>query len=280
MKYFLDTEFIEGTQSKKIPFLNLKYGQTKLTIDLISIGIVSENNREYYAISKDFNLKEAWNRYQLRNRTRYEEIFKEYWIRDNILLPIAYELAHRDYKEREEYMLSFINVSDWVGFIKEGDNWEKVWYKRIKKLINKYGKTNKEIADEVKEFCLDTLVITKHDKKYVGSIDSYKGNPIFYSYYSAYDWVVFCWLFGKMIDLPKGFPMYCIDLKQMLDDKAYNLPITNRKYTDEIVNKGSTFKERLNAIKSLVNYPKQNNEHNALADAKWNLELYKFLNTI
>ena len=27
-------------------------------------------------------------------------------------------------------------------------------------------------------------------------------------------------------------------------------------------------------------YPKQTNEHNALADAKWNFELYKFLNTL
>ena len=25
------------------------------------------------------------------------------------------------------------------------------------------------------------------------------------------------------------------------------------------------------------NYPKQINEHNALADARWNFELYKFL---
>ena len=52
MKYFLDTEFLEGTQKKW-------FGQTKPTIDLISIGIVCEDGREYYAISKDFNLKEA-----------------------------------------------------------------------------------------------------------------------------------------------------------------------------------------------------------------------------
>ena len=27
-------------------------------------------------------------------------------------------------------------------------------------------------------------------------------------------------------------------------------------------------------------YPKQTNEHNALADAKWNYKLYKFLNKL
>lgn len=31
---------------------------------------------------------------------------------------------------------------------------------------------------------------------------------------------------------------------------------------------------------NLTIYPKQTNEHNALADAKWNFELYKFLNNI
>ena len=55
MKYFIDTEFLEGTQRKG--FMGM--GKTKPTIDLISIGIVCEDGREYYAISKDFNLKEA-----------------------------------------------------------------------------------------------------------------------------------------------------------------------------------------------------------------------------
>ena len=55
MKYFLDTEFLEGTQKKR--FLGIPYGDTLNTIDLISIGIVAEDSREYYAISKEFNLK-------------------------------------------------------------------------------------------------------------------------------------------------------------------------------------------------------------------------------
>lgn len=43
MKYFIDTEFIEDGH----------------TIDLISIGIVSEDDREFYAISKEFNPEKA-----------------------------------------------------------------------------------------------------------------------------------------------------------------------------------------------------------------------------
>jgi hypothetical protein len=39
-------------------------------------------------------------------------------------------------------------------------------------------------------------------------------HPVFWGYYSAYDWVAFCQLFGALVDLPKGWPMYCRDLKQ------------------------------------------------------------------
>ena len=252
MKYFIDTEFLEGTQDKIM--LGIKYGETKPTIDLISIGIISEDGREYYEVSKDFNLKEAWNRYDIikGDSTMVNSIgdnqykVKNYWIRENVLKPIFLELA-------------VCNNNEFVGYL--------MTYKLLKKLINKYGKTNKQIADEVKDFCLDNIQVYKSpDGKYIGGIDPYKGTPEFYAYYADYDWVVFCWLFGTMNELPTGFPNYCIDLKQMLDEKQ------EKRF-------GLTmFKGNLaNDIKKLPNYPKQTNEHNALSDAKWNFELYKFL---
>lgn len=42
-------------------------------------------------------------------------------------------------------------------------------------------------------------------------------SPVFWGYYSAYDWVVVCQLFGAMINLPKNWPMYCHDLRSWLD---------------------------------------------------------------
>lgn len=73
--------------------------------------------------------------------------------------------------------------------------------------------------------------------------------PIFYGYYADYDHVVLCQLFGTMMDLPKNFPMYTRDIKQM---------------ADEVGN---------------PELPKQdeNAEHNALEDAKWNANAYKFI---
>lgn len=71
--------------------------------------------------------------------------------------------------------------------------------------------------------------------------------PEFWGYYADYDWVVFCWLFGSMIDLPSNFPMYCKDLKQLIDETGKDLIL------DPI------------------------NEHNALADAIWNEKLHLHL---
>lgn len=119
-----------------------------------------------------------------------------------------------------------------------------------------FGRSNKTIATEIYRFLMADA------------------NPEFYAYYADYDWVLFCSLYGRMIDLPETYPMYCKDLKQMLDDKA-------EKMSGALMGlNNNDFKEKINKIKEFDNYPKQTSEHNALADAKWNYELYKFLNTI
>ena len=299
MKYFIDTEFLEGTQRKG--FMGM--GKTKPTIDLISIGIVAEDGRDYYAISKDFNLKEAWNRFDLKeikchagdviifdkNIIRKDSntiLKKDYWIRDNVLKPIYNELIK-------------LEIDNYKGFTDPYYELELDFtYKVFKRLIKKYGKTNKQIAEELKDFVSykqfykDTYQINLYqDSFYDLRMEDLKQRnmlPQFYGYYADYDWVVFCWLFGKMIDLPKGFPMYCIDLKQLLDDKVSNMEFRKQKSGDvndyEIVKGSTNLQQFLDLVKGegLVNgtYPKQTNEHNALADARWNYELYKFLNTL
>lgn len=39
--------------------------------------------------------------------------------------------------------------------------------------------------------------------------------PKLWGYYSSYDHVVLCQLFGRMIDLPDGWPMFTRDVKQL-----------------------------------------------------------------
>jgi hypothetical protein len=239
MNYFLDTEFLEGTQKTF-------FGKSKPTIDLISIGIVCENGNTYYAISKDFNLKDAWNRYDIESYDKQGNILsnprKVYWIRDNVLLPIYQDFVCGDAR----------NIYDFS-------------YQTMKWILKSIGKSNKQIAKEVKQFVYknDEVDFCRND---IGGNEHYSYAPLntspkFYGYYCDYDWVVFCWMFGKMVNLPQGFPMYCRDLKQILDEKE----MARQDGTDMI------------ELRNLPTYPKQTNEHNALSDAKWNFELFNFL---
>lgn len=158
MKYFFDTEFIE-------------YGPTpvnKGTIDLISIGIISEDGREYYAVTSEFDGSKA-----------------DDWVKENVLA----------------------------------------------KLQGETFKPRAQISAEIMDFILQS-----------------SEKPEFWAYYADYDWVAFCWLWGRMIDLPKIFPMYCMDLKQAMDMyriERWQLP------------------------------PDPEDEHHALADAKWLRKAYE-----
>jgi 3' exoribonuclease, RNase T-like len=79
-------------------------------------------------------------------------------------------------------------------------------------------------------------------------INSGEGKPEFWGYYADYDHVALCQLFGTMMDLPKGWPMYTRDIKQLC------VSLGNPKLPEQ--GKG---------------------EHHALADARWNKVAYEFL---
>lgn len=83
-------------------------------------------------------------------------------------------------------------------------------------------------------------------KEFVFAID-YE-NPEFWGYYADYDWVVFFWLFGTMMKLPKGFPMYCNDIKQLCNSL------------------GNPQLPKMEGV-----------DHNALDDAKHHKKCYEFL---
>lgn len=233
MKYYLDCEFIEGFHK---PF----FGKRRHFIDLISMGIVCEDGRTYYAISNEFDLKMVWNKWNKKFDTGQPHAFhtKEYWLRDNVLRPIHSELCKKQggYAKTYHYNL-----------------FESFSMKSLKNLIHWHGKSNKQIAEEVEKFVLRPRK-ENDDHSVTLTINV---QPEFYGYYADYDWVLLCSLFGRMMDLPKGFPMYCIDLKQSFDE---DYPIQTR-----------------DRVKKQPDYPQQTNEHNALADAKWNKALHEFL---
>jgi len=71
MKYFIDTEFIEG-------FKKPLFGKSRHFIDLISIGIKCEDGREYYAVSNEFNSNDA-----------------DQWVKDNVISKLYDEDGQR-----------------------------------------------------------------------------------------------------------------------------------------------------------------------------------------
>ena len=122
MKIFFDTEFIEDGK----------------TIDLISIGMVREDGRRFYAENAECALGRA-----------------DDWVKANVFPHL-------------------------VG--------EKAWMTRA------------ELRDAIFEF--------------VGE------KPEFWAYFADYDWVVLCQLYGRMINLPEGWPMWCRDVKQALSARG------------------------------------------------------------
>lgn len=183
MKYFYDTEFIEDGR----------------TIDLISIGIVAEDGREYYAVNRDA----PWKR-----------IAKHTWLVENVVrnLPRIYGDQRNHVGRSNPLALDF---------------------------SDRAMKTRREIADDVRHFLLP--------EPYVDGTPE----PELWAWYADYDHVVLCQLWGTMMDLPQGLPMYTRDLKQECDRQG-NPPLPDQA----------------------------DGEHNALADARHNLVRARHLGVI
>ncbi len=174
MRYFLDTEFIEKP----------------CTIDLISIGIVAEDGRTFYA-------ENAGHEVQYSNEWVLQNVYPNLRWLDKTVLKNGYQ-----------------DVST------------------IRGVTEAFG-----LRRDIKEAIL----------QFIGN-----DTPEFWAYYASYDWVVFCWLFGRMIDLPDMWPIFCRDLIQEIDrrDLRNDAPL------------------------------RDGNTHNALDDARWNMKVWEWLQNV
>ena len=114
-------------------FYDLEFGDTRAFVSLISVGVVAEDGREYYAVSSEF-----------------DPMTVHPWVAENVLpqLPPS---------------------SSW--------------------------KARAQIASELEEFFGD--------------------DPVWWAWYGAYDHVVLCQLWGAMPDLPRQFPRFTLDVRQL-----------------------------------------------------------------
>lgn len=218
MKFFYDTEFIEGFQRNRIAGIGIPewLSKPKHSIQLISIGIVAEDGRSYSAISNEY---------------RYEDASQ--WVKDNVIMPLYRNTVHGDRR-------NYVDVHNFHKF---------------------YGISNEAIADGIREFVCPF-------------------SATLYGYYSAYDHVLLASLFGTMMDLPNGIPMYTIDLQQMLYDNAET--ILNKHFAGWVLLVNKDFNsmsksELINIVKSLDYFPKNDEEHSAIYDSIFNKKLYEFI---
>jgi hypothetical protein len=218
MKFFLDTEFHEYKKDSRI--LGIRTSSID-TIELISVGIITENGESFYEICNEFDVESAWS---------------NDWLRDNVIHKIFLDLLVM------ETELNLIQT-----------NTDEFNIHNLSYLLREHGSTKSSIACGIKEFVYKNSQIDNPELNENWEKIKHQFPVEFYGYYADYDWVVICWIFGRMIDMPKGFPFYCKDLKQMLDE----------------ANVGDDWLQD--------NCPQSEDEHNALADAKWNLLLYNAL---
>lgn len=179
LRYWYDCEFIDDGK----------------TIDLISIGIVCDDGREFYGINWECNFIKASD-----------------WVAENVLTYLPFRPCE-------------LNTAN-KGF----------WYQRyfLKEAVAKFLG------------CQEAPLTRSSGPRWF--IPEGAAKPELWGYYSAYDHVALCQLFGTMMDLPQGFPMYTRDIKQWCD--ALGNP----------------------------QLPKQaEGEHNALHDARHNKVMWEFL---
>jgi hypothetical protein len=137
VKIYMDWEFLEDGE----------------TIAPISVALVREDGREYYAVNADMPVG---------------RIMQHDWLRANVVpsLPIIRHDGIRPFKK------PFLDCAH--PDVKRRD----------------------QIASEVRQFIVGTPSVE------------------LWGWYSAYDHVCLAQLFGRMIDLPTGIPMWTNDLKQ------------------------------------------------------------------
>lgn len=194
-------------------FYDLEFLEDGASITLISIGLVTDDGREYYAVNGDL---EELGRPDDKITT-WESIKRHPWLMKNVV-------PHLPITDRNSVERWNANSSPLFGP-----------HPTLIGVHLDYDDTNVKpryvIANEVRDF-----------------IRAAGPDVELWANYGAYDHVALCWLWGRMIELPEGIPMWTNDLRQ----------------------------ERLRLGEPEM--PRQvDGEHNALEDARHNRDMARFL---
>ena len=138
------------------------------------------------------------------------------WVKKNVIKPMYNELSPAD---------------------------QRRW--KIEEFHKHVGASKEQIAKDVLNFVMLPFIGSSKDP-----------DIQFYAYYGAYDWIALVTLYGTMMDLPKHFPQFTHDLKQLMEDNGLS----------------QTWKRK--------ECPEPAGKHNALVDAQWNFKLFNTIKQI
>jgi hypothetical protein len=194
MKYWFDTEFLENGDS----------------LDIISLAFVSEDGRELYLVNNECDYSRASS-----------------WVIENVLAPIG--LDHRGYSIAPDspdvhplYLDSCARsftraeiahkVALFLGCVEEIKT-----VSQPQSALQLLLAQAPSWAQPLISFTglLNTRLELKSSYAIIGS------TPELWAYYSSFDWRAFCHLFGATADLPRGFPMFCRDVRQERSKRNY-----------------------------------------------------------
>ncbi len=140
MKIFFDTEFYEHDER----------------IQLISLGAVREDGKEYYAELNTF---------------RWSQVPPKHWLQANVRPHLWSQMDDK----------------------REGNRWSR---------------------DGGEGGLLNDRDFRNTFLRFVGP------KPEFWAWYGDYDWVVLCQKYGSMIELPKSWPQYALDFRQVVHERG------------------------------------------------------------
>lgn len=146
-RFFYDTEFIERGADHPL--------------DLVSIGIVADDGREFYAVSAEFD---------------QAALFANPWLEENVLPSLPF-ITHQPGTRCRCIHGQHLDVDDPAV------------------------RSRAQIARAVQQFVLGDH---PDELPYVE----------LWADYGAYDHVALCQLFGSMVNLPEGMPMFTHDVQQ------------------------------------------------------------------
>lgn len=197
---------------------DLEFLDTGETIDFISIGMVSGDGRELYAVSNAFDVNAL-----LRNE----------WMRDNVWPHLPVDKSNLQEGSGRGVGRLFPKFP--CGCVKD-DKGGALCTHGCGNLD--YDHPDVRTPGQIKRMVSD-FISASHPK----DVDVERDNVQLWAYFGAYDHVALAQLFGRMIDLPHHIPMHTNDLKtEVLRLGGISIP------------------------------PQRGSEHNALADARYNLK--------